>query len=140
MLINSSTGQEPKSSFIPFGHHHSIPQRVAANQEFTLDRRAGSTSTGSLQRQRLGMQFARFRMPAFAEDNAVAHDHATDARVRRRGVQPLRGELQRAGHMLVIFRFEHLSIGHRNQRPPAVYLARTGRRTSLIASVKSSTP
>lgn len=50
----------------------------------------------------LGVRLAGACVPAFADGATVAHQHATDARVRRGGRQSAGGKLQRARHRRMI--------------------------------------
>jgi len=78
---------------------------VVAGLERDVDGRAARVD--SLERADLCMRSAGFLVPAFADDPAVARDDAADARVRRRRVQPLGGELERAPHHGAIELGEH---------------------------------
>ena len=50
----------------------------------------------------LGMRLSRAGVPAFADDCAVPHDHAADARVRRGRIKTVRGERERTRHELIV--------------------------------------
>ena len=65
---------------------------VATGFERHVDCRAPCALTGGAQRVDLGVCFARFLMPTFADNLAVFDDDAADARIRGGGIQPALGK------------------------------------------------
>ena len=76
-----------------------------------FERHVGSRSTGFVardsQRMHFGMRFSRALVPPLANDHTIANDDATDARIRRRGVQAAFGQAQSLCHVLVICGRKH---------------------------------
>src|SRR5512143_3904295 len=75
-----------------------------------------------------GMRLAGSLVPAFADDFAVFHQHAADARIGSGRVQATLSQAQRPGHPLTIGRIHCLSLLRRR-----VFL------TASMASEKSPT-
>ena len=70
--------------------------------ERNVNRRAGCPIAGRRERVHFGMRAAESFVPAFADDFAVANDHAADHRVRLNGSQAARGERERMSHVAFV--------------------------------------
>jgi hypothetical protein len=55
-----------------------------------------------LQRVHLGVRFSRGAVPAFADDRAIAHQHAAHSRIGVGGRHAQPRKLQGAGHVAMI--------------------------------------
>jgi hypothetical protein len=75
---------------------------VVARFEIDVERGAGCVGAGLFQRDHLGVRAAGALVPAFTDDLLVLRDDATDARVRRGGVQPLLRQLEGTPHHGVV--------------------------------------
>ena len=75
---------------------------VAAGFERDVGGRTARLLARNLQCMNFGMEFAGPKMPAFADHHAIVHDDATDARVRRRGIQAALGKVQCSRHVQVV--------------------------------------
>jgi len=71
---------------------------MAARFEGHIRRRAPGLLAGGAQGVDFGMGFAGALMPAFADNLAVTHHHATDSRIGMGGVVAFARQFQRAGH------------------------------------------
>ncbi|MNF78608.1 hypothetical protein D3C84_607990 [compost metagenome] len=71
---------------------------VAARFQRHISGRAPGQLTGGAQGVDFGVRFAGTFMPAFADDLAVTHHHATDPRIGVRGVVTFARQFQRARH------------------------------------------
>ena len=99
---------------------------MAAGLQRDVRRGAPRRSARRVQGDDLRVRLAGALMPAFAHDDAVAHEHATDAGIGRGRVQAALGEVERAGHEFLIGRtsgHEFLIGGTSGQmvRPPASF-------------------
>src|ERR1019366_3502268 len=83
-----------------------IARRRAAVVVARLERNIGGGAARAVprcfQRIHFGVRAAGALVPAFADHRAVAHDHATDARIGRSRIQPALRELQRLRHVTMI--------------------------------------
>ena len=87
---------------------------VRAGLERHVRRGSAGRAAGLVQRHDLGVRLARALVETLAHDLPPAHQHAAHARVRRRRVQAVPGELERPHHVVVIVGGED---GHL-RRPP----------------------
>ena len=83
---------------------------MAAGFERHVGSSALSRNAGRLQRMHFGVRLAGTLVPAFANDDAIAHDDAADTGIGSGGQQPTLGQLQRTRHEFVVGGAEH---GHR---------------------------
>ncbi len=75
---------------------------VAARFQRDVSGGAPRPVAGGAQRMDLGVRLAGLLVPAFADDFAVTHQHAADARIGRGRAQAALGQLQRARHHAVV--------------------------------------
>ena len=75
---------------------------MAARFERDVDRRARRALAGLGERVHFGVRSAELLVTSFADDLAVAHDHAADHRVRLDGALAAHGQRQRLGHVAVV--------------------------------------
>jgi hypothetical protein len=115
---------------------------MTAGLEREVDRRSGGALAGRPQRVGFRMGLAGARVEPFADDRAVADDHAADARIGSRGEQAARRERERARHEMLVGRAEHAALGAAARRYFPCARGRTlrpGRLSSSTFSRNSST-
>ncbi len=98
--------------------------------------RVVSARTRIGERRHFRMRFAGDCMPAFADHVPIFHDHAADARVRRRRVEAALGKRERARHVAPVV-IGKIGLRHAGRRS-GLRGARTAS-TSFSASRKSDT-
>jgi len=78
-------------------HHRACAHDAGLKRD--IGGRAARLIARHTQRMDFSMRLAGAQVKAFADDNAVFHNHATHARVRMRGKASLARELKRARHV-----------------------------------------